>query len=398
MATDQNNKPVRDEQTFEKLLEAAYVMQEHNRKMRELEKNLESQSEQLREQELAHQVLLQRTKPKSEDDLRSDVDYTLTLAQIVEAQHQIQIRHLELDKAMEVVAERVARITNASGAAIGILDGKAIRYRAGAGASALPVGSEVPLRTSICQANVRTGQVIRSEDVNIEILFDPEPCLQRGILSLVAVPIYHDGDIVGALELYFDRPHGFAEQDIHTCQLMGGLVTEAIGRDSQSTLKKSMATERSTMLAALEQLKPDLEAKARDRPGTASNPEIGTGPASEETIPCWKCGSSLLAEEQFCGKCGVARAGDTAPIGMQSKFASALQMRQTNQGKTGFSDEELAAGPPEPNSAEGGPTASFFADSDQNALSLVAYESANQSSVGVHSPALFVPQDEDIVW
>ena len=40
--TDQKNKLVLDEQTFEKLLDAAYVLQEHNRKMRELEESLES--------------------------------------------------------------------------------------------------------------------------------------------------------------------------------------------------------------------------------------------------------------------------------------------------------------------------------------------------------------------
>jgi len=138
---------------------------------------------------------------------------------------------------MAVVAERIARITNASGAAIGILEGKTVKYRAGAGAPALPVGSEVPLETAICAVCVRTGQVLRTPDVNVEFLFDPDLCRAREIQSLVAVPVYHDGNIVGALELYFDRSNGFAEQDIHTCQLMAGLVTEAIGRGAGSALK-----------------------------------------------------------------------------------------------------------------------------------------------------------------
>ena len=325
--TEQKNKPVLDEQTFEKLLEAAYVMQEHNRKMRELELSLESQSEQLREQELAQQALLERTKPIPEEQLRPKGDYTLTLAQIVEAQHQIQIRHLQLDSAMGVVAERVARITNASGAGIGILEGKVVRYRAGAGSPALPAGSEVPLRQAICQANIRTGQVIRSEDVNIEILFDPEPCVQRGILSLLAVPIYHDGNIIGSLELYFDRPHGFAEQDIHTCQLMAGLVTEAMGREVQANLKESMATERSNMQAEMERLKPIQPATGNGTAAVRSNGNSG----ATETSPCWKCGNRLMAEDQFCGKCGASRSNDAAPSSVQSKLASAWLMQQGGQ-------------------------------------------------------------------
>src|SRR5207302_1498580 len=242
---------------------------------------------------------------------RSNGDYTLTLAEIVEAQRQIQVRQLELDKAMAVIAEKVAHIASATGAAIGILEEKTVRYRAGAGAPALPVGSAIPLATAICAASIRTGQVIRSDDVNTEVLFDPEPCRQRGILSLLAVPVYHDGDIVGALELYFDRINGYAEQDIHTCQLMAGLVTEAIGRDAESKLKKSMAAERSTMLATIEKLQPNLAALAEDQSGVAGKTNARAGTAAVAKSPCWKCGNKLLAEELFCGKCGAPRDGDT---------------------------------------------------------------------------------------
>jgi putative methionine-R-sulfoxide reductase with GAF domain len=329
--TDQKKKPVLDEQTFERLLEAAYVLQEHNGRMRELEEKMDSQSERLREQESANQAPLPRRETESEESSRSNSDYTLTLAEIVEAQRQIQMRHLELDKAMAVVAERVARITGASGAAIAILEGRTVRYRAGAGAPALPLGGEVPLDTAICAASLRTGQVIRSEDVNPEFLFDPELCRQRGILSLVVVPIYREDNIVGALELYFDRIHGFAEQDIHTCQLMAGLVTEAIGRDAELTLKKSMAAERSSMLAAIERLQPNLAAWAEGQTAAATRPSTGASAATAARSACWKCGNKLLTEEQFCGKCGAPRASDGGPSSMQSKLASAWQMQQTNQ-------------------------------------------------------------------
>jgi putative methionine-R-sulfoxide reductase with GAF domain len=329
--TDQEKKPVLDEQTFERLLEAAYVLQEHNRKMRELEEKVESQSERLREQESASQAPLAASQAKAEETARSDSDYTLTLAEIVEAQRQIQTHHLELDQAMAVVAERVTKITGATGAAIGILEGRTVRYRAGTGAPALPLGSEASLETAVCSASLRTGQVIRCEDVGLEFLFDPELCRPRGIVSLVAVPIYREGDIIGALELYFDKLHGFAEQDIHTCQLMAGLVTEAIGRDAQVTLKKSMAAERSTMLAAIERLQPSLAAWAEDEAAATGIPSpAASAPTAEKTL-CRKCGSRLLAEEQFCGKCGAARAGDGALSSLQNSLASAWRMQPNEQ-------------------------------------------------------------------
>jgi putative methionine-R-sulfoxide reductase with GAF domain len=338
------NKTILDERTFDKLLEAAYVIQEHNRKVRKMEERMESHNERLREQaqeeeqESAKQAA-QASQPAAEKSSRSDDDYTLTLAEIVEAQRQIQSRHLELDKALAVVAEKVARITGASGAAIGILEAKTVRYRAGAGPAALPLESEVPLAAAICAACVRTGQVIRSEDVNTEVLFDPEPCRQRGILSLVAVPIYHDGDIVGALELYFDGIHGYSEQDIHTCRLMAGLVSEAIGRDAQSKLKMSVAAERSTMLAAIEKLRPNLAALAEEQSVAAARTDMGVSAAAAAKSPCWKCGSTLMAEELFCGKCGAPRDTEDDDPSMQRKLASAWHMQQTSQ-------ESLAAESP----------------------------------------------------
>jgi len=334
--SDQKNKSGLDEQTFAKLLEAAYVLQEHNREMRQMEESLELHSEELRQQEVETQAALLRSAQRPQESPRPNPDYTLTLAEIVEAQHQIQIRHLESDNAMAVVAERTARITNASGAAIGILEGKTIRYRAGAGAPALPVGSEVPLETAICAICVRTGQVLRTPDVNTEFLFDPELCRTREIQSLVAVPVYHDGNIVGALELYFDRLNGFAEQDIHTCQLMAGLVTEAIGRDAGSAMKRSMAAERSSMLAAIEKLKPNLAAMAEGQadylPSGIPGKDAGTVAVSiADTSACWKCGSKVIEDEQFCGNCGAPRIGDGDPSSIQSKLASALQMQQAGQ-------------------------------------------------------------------
>jgi putative methionine-R-sulfoxide reductase with GAF domain len=329
--TDQEKTPGLDEQTFGKLVEAAYVLQEHNREMRKMEESLELHSQQLREQESAAEPQFPRKSPDAQENVPAG-DYTLTLAEIVEAQHQIQRRHLALDPAMAVVAERVARITNASGSGIGLLNEKLVCYRAGAGDPALPSGTEVPLASAVCAATVRTGQVIRSEDVSLEFLFDAEGCLKRGIQSLISVPIYHDGNIVGALELYFDRMRGFAEQDVHTCQLMAGLVTEAIGREAESSLKKSMASERSTMLEAIEKLKPNLAALAAQASSSAGEP-AGTSAA---TLPCWRCGNEVLPLEQYCGTCGASRTEDGEPeVGepseVQNKLAAAWHKQQAAQ-------------------------------------------------------------------
>ena len=188
---------------------------------------------------------------------RTIPDYALTLAEIVETQRQIQVRHLDADQAMALVCESAARFAAGSGAAVATLEGKTIRYRACTGAPAPALGTEVPLETALCASCLASAEVLRLPNLDGASAVVSDMCRKRGIQSLIAVPIYHDGNTAGALELYFDRLNGFAEQDVHTCQLMAGLVTEALARDAGLALKKTMAAERSSMLAAIEKIKPN---------------------------------------------------------------------------------------------------------------------------------------------
>lgn len=325
----EKDKPVLDEQTLARLLEAAYVLQEHNRELQEMELGFALKRDEI-EAEARAIVTPPHNPAQTPEAEPAQTDYTITLGQIVETQHQIQVRHLELQSAITLVAERVTEIARASGASIGLLRGKKVKYRAGAGQMTLPEGTEVPMEKALCVACLRTGQVVRCEDVNPEFLLDSEECRRRGIQSLIAVPVFHDGEVAGGLELYYPRTHAFSEQDVHTCQLMAGLVTEALARDEEVTWKKSMASERAVMLEALEKLKPNLAALVDKTAAKNTPPKAGSPPAAASPVPyeCRKCGHRLMGEEQFCGNCGSPRSADYEPPSMQSKVASLWHMQE----------------------------------------------------------------------
>ena len=321
---ENNDKPVFDEQTLAKVLEAAYLLQEHNRELLELELRTEARAYPAGLGPGAPAV----QTPGSTRETAPKDDYTAVLAQIVETQHQIQVRHLDLEHAVSLIAKRVLEMTRAVGAGIGILEGRNIRYRAAAGVMALPVGTEVRIEKALCSACVRVGDVIRCADVNVEFLIDAEECRRRGIQSLIAVPIYHDGKTAGGLEVYYPNTNAFTEPDVHTCQLMAGLVTEALARNDELTWKTSLATERAVMLEALEKLKPNLAALANTTVATRSVSREGEGAASPAPADiCGKCGHELMGDEQFCGECGLPRSGDYGRPSMQSKVASMMQMQ-----------------------------------------------------------------------
>ena len=315
--SEEKRKPALDEQTLAKLLEAAYVLQEHNRELRQLELGSDLKREEAKQEEEAQQKADTPAPavaaPKVDPQLRAQDDYTFTLAQIVATQHQIQIRNLDLDSAMALIAERLTDIAHADGAAIGIVAGRRVKYRAVAGAKALPLNTEVASEKALCLPVIRNGQVFRCPDVNPEFLVDTEECHRRGIQSLIAVPIFHEGGVAGGIEVYYGTQSGFTDQDVHTCQLMAGLVTEALARDEEVTWKQSLASERAMMLDALEKLKPNLTALVE--PGAAKQPvtPVAVPAAPPISVPylCSHCGHSLADGELFCGQCGTPRAGVT---------------------------------------------------------------------------------------
>jgi len=169
------------------------------------------------------------------------------------------------------------------------------------------------------------------------------------------LPLHHDGKLAGLLEFRFANAETIEEPDMRSCQLMAGLMTEAIARAADKEWRQALAAERAAMLEALERIKPQLERLAvgsaqsvvdrvkRIAEPTESviEPDIATTelkpsvPASEasakagrETI-CPQCGYQFGEHELFCGRCGTARPAGALPSGdLQSKWASMWHMQQ----------------------------------------------------------------------
>ena len=330
--SEKKEKPVFDEQTLDKLLEAAYVLQEHNRSLRELDLKLQLKRDQVEASDRASSPPAEQPRTEAPPST-TPPDYTLTLGKIVETQHHIQVRKLGLDEAMSLVAQRVMEIGTASGAAIALVNGHNVRYPAVAGVKALAAGTVVPVAKALCSDCVQTAQVMRCPDVALSTEVDTVECRRRAIQSLIVAPVFHEGEVAGALEVYYSTPHAFTDQDVHTCQLMAGLVTEALVREEEHTWKKSLATERAAMLDALEKLQPNLAALVEKSAAqaTAQREEAAAAPPSAESVTykCRKCGHQLLDKEQFCGECGLPRSGDYERPNMQSKVASLWDLQES---------------------------------------------------------------------
>ena len=288
--------PLRGEISFQQLLAAAYVVQQ------------QGGGSNLRE---------------------SGADPIQVLVHIAETQKLIQNRQLDLPAATMLIAERVEKITKASGVTVGIVEGNELVYQAARGTASGEMGSHVPLASGLSAYCLHSGQILQCSDVRKDTRLRYELCRVRRVLSLIAVPVYHEGKIAGVLEVRFEEADSFAEHDVRSSQLMAGLVSDAIARASGLEWKQSLATERASMLEVLEKIKPQLERLAQDQEESVASSDPETEQKPSEV--CRGCGHQFKEEEYFCGSCGTARHEISSSGDTQSKWASLWHIQQAQK-------------------------------------------------------------------
>ncbi len=313
--TTTQNKPVLDRETFQQLLEAAYVLQGHN----------------------------DRSRPAM---VRPD--YTQALSELVEIQSLIQSHQLDLQSAASVIAARAEKFTGASGAAVGILKDDELNYKSATGSAADDSGMPVPAASSLSAHCFATGQSLQSLDALKDARIPADLCREAGVQSLIAVPAFHEGKAAGVLELRFSEKNAFQEQDVRTCQLLAGLLAEAIARSAELEWKQALAVERATMIEALERIKPQLERMAVEpaKNTEAASPSVApaTAPAKEQVaVLCRGCAHELELEEFYCGICGAPRPSEDPASGdLQSKWASLWHLKQAADIRKSAANEDLS--------------------------------------------------------
>src|SRR5579863_2678657 len=292
----EREKPALDEVTFQQLLEAAHVLQE--------QKTFE---------------VVTRPKP----------DPTEALAQIVETQEFLRSQSDDLGPAAAVIVERLQKITHATGVAVAVVHENRLEYCAATGDAASLTGTSLPLDTSLSADGQLTTQFSREY-----------PDKQS-----IALPLQREGSLCGLLEVRFAGADLIRSPEMRSCQLMAGLMTEAIARAADREWKDTLAAERAAMLEALERIKPQLERLAVGS-GSVARPANQSGKPTESSIEplatqarpnvpvsqssaksgretvCPECGYQFGHRELFCGRCGTARpAAAAAASEMEGQWA-----------------------------------------------------------------------------
>jgi uncharacterized Zn finger protein (UPF0148 family) len=333
-----------DEDTFQQLLEAAYVMQQHN-----------------------DAALAARAEP----------DPARTLSQIVETQELLRSREFDLRAATVLIAERLRQMTPALGVAIAAARDAHLEFLASVGSGVTALGSRVPIDSSFAAVFPPGGEAVAGSAPNPPSAGQASSA--EGLRSLVVLPVHYEGKVAGILEVRFSGDPPYNEHVIQTCLLMKGLIAEAIARAADQEWKRTLATERATMIEALEKIKPQLDrlvmepptepaaAPSAEQTSSTGSPVIEPEPKAdsgaefhpeakpeadshdtqaeqdeqdEKEASCSACGYQYGEGELFCGNCGTRRFLQDSSSALQGKWASMWRMQQAAEREQKESSEE----------------------------------------------------------
>jgi GAF domain len=185
-------------------------------------------------------------------------------------------------KALEEITRSAQYATGASGAALVLSDGKIMSCRACSGELGPPVGTRLNADTGFTATCVRTAEVVRCDDTQTDPRVDGSSCIELGIRSILAVPIFNAQSVAGVLEVLSDEPKKFTAKHATALQLLARLVETVVNYVSRTEVS--------------------LDTRIDPKPQST---ETGKATRDQTKSMCLSCGHPNPQGSQFCNHCGV---------------------------------------------------------------------------------------------
>ena len=323
--------PILDENSFQQLLAAAYILQEHNEAL--------------------------RAKKARHDPARIS-------SEIASTRSQILADSPDFASAAVLIADCLRKLTGAAGASICMVNGGYLSCVACSGTTAKVPGGSMASNSLVATELLRNGLPFQSSNARSDIRLEPALSLAAEIGSLVTVPVQRNNEVAGLVELRWNKADVSEEWDKRVCELAVGLINEVLDREAgvvngamfsppaeQAEPPANGSAENLNPIAPkLEAVMPEFSFPSSSFP--VSQLDFGTG-----TVNCRVCGHAVAVKDEFCGNCGML----TAPSddGLQSKWASMWFMQQAQKAVEPARDQGERLWPIDEVNAEKTPTASL---------------------------------------
>ena len=146
------------------------------------------------------------------------------LLAVIETQNEIAATALKLDAVMALVVRRAQELVGAAAGVVELLEGEEMVYHVASGTASAHIGLRLRADASLSGLCISRNKILYCEDAAADDRVDQEACRQVGAVSMVCVPLRHDGHTVGVLKVYDPRPCAFDPSDLHTLELLSGVI------------------------------------------------------------------------------------------------------------------------------------------------------------------------------
>ncbi len=133
-----------------------------------------------------------------------------------------------VNQELTLLAERAQIAASASGAAIALLSGDALVCRGRAGTTAPVQGARLDLASGLSGECARTGGLMLCDDTETDDRVDVNSCRALGIRSILVVPLYDKGEVIGIFEVFSPARQAFGHEDIAVLQTMAEMAVTAM--------------------------------------------------------------------------------------------------------------------------------------------------------------------------
>ncbi len=156
------------------------------------------------------------------------------LSTVAEIGGLIRDQNLDLEAAIELMANRAQEITQCCGTVVGLLEQDTVVYAVRTGIGATTAGLD--LHANFFQSCVRTGGALQLRDAQRHPILGAM-CQMEGVGSLVIVPIFHHREVVGAMEFFYKESRSFSTGHVMDLELIAGVVCERLSAAAEDDLK-----------------------------------------------------------------------------------------------------------------------------------------------------------------
>lgn len=105
-----------------------------------------------------------------------------------------------------------------------MLDGDDLIFSAASGIAEPHLGDRLRIESSLSGRAIRTGDVLRTENAEIDPYVDRQAARKMGVKSVVVAPLRHQSEVIGALAVVSSLANAFGDLEVYTLQLMAGMV------------------------------------------------------------------------------------------------------------------------------------------------------------------------------